>query len=109
MPSDRGHRGSSFDEFLKEEGLYEVTQAAAVKRVIVELLDEGMNRESLSKPMMARRMGTSRSQLDRVLDPGNTTIQLDTLIKAARAVGRELRIGFGPRLRGEVASGKGRR
>jgi DNA-binding phage protein len=107
--SDSGHRGSSFDEFLKEEGLYEVAQAAAVKRVIAELLEEGMSRENLSKPMMAKRMGTSRSQLDRVLDPGNTKVQLDTLIKAARAVGRELRIGFGSRLRGEVAAGRGRR
>jgi DNA-binding phage protein len=97
--SDSGHRGSSFDEFLKEEGLYEVA----------ELLEEGMSRENLSKPMMAKRMGTSRSQLDRVLDPGNTKVQLDTLIKAARAVGRELRIGFGSRLRGEVAAGRGRR
>ncbi len=103
MPSDSAHRGSSFDEFLKEEGLYDVTQSAAVKRVIAELLEEGMSRESLSKPMMAKRMGTSRSQLDRVLDPANTKIQLDTLIKAARAVGRELRIGFGTRLRGQVA------
>lgn len=109
MLSNSEHRGSNFDEFLKEEGLYEVTQAAAVKRVIADLLEEGMNRESLSKPMMAKRMGTSRSQLDRVLDPANTTIQLDTLIKAARAVGRELRIAFGPRLRGEVAGGRGRR
>ncbi len=106
MRSDSKHRGSSFDAFLKEEGLYEVTQASAVKRVIAELLEEGMNRESLSKPMMARRMGTSRSQLDRVLDPANATIQLDTLIKAARAVGRELQIGFGPRLRGRGAGGR---
>ncbi len=109
MPSDNGRRGSTLDEFLKEEGLYGVTQAAAVKRVIAELLEEGMNRESLSKPMMAKRMGTSRSQLDRVLDPANSAIQLDTLIKAARAVGRELRIGLGPRLRNEVAAGRGRR
>ena len=108
MRSDSKHRGSSFDEFLKEEGLYEVTQAAAVKKVIAELLEEGMNRECLSKPMMARRMRTSRSQLDRVLDPANATIQLDTLIKAARAVGRELRIEFGSRPRGRVAGGKGR-
>lgn len=109
MRTDNGHRGSTFDAFLKEEGLYAVTQAAAVKRVIAELLEEGMNRERLSKPMMAKRMGTSRSQLDRVLDPGNTKVQLDTLIKAARAVGRELRIGFGSRLRSEVTAGRGRR
>jgi len=90
------HRGSSFDDFLREEGLYEQTQASAVKRVIAELLAEGMNREGLSKPQMARRMGTSRSQLDRVLDPRYVTIQLDTLIKAARAVGQEVSIVFKP-------------
>jgi len=97
MPAASKHRGSSFDEFLKEDGLYEIAQASAVKRVIAELLEEGMTREGLSKPMMAKRMGTSRSQLDRVLDPANAAVQLDTLIKAARAVGRELRIGFSPR------------
>ncbi|HVY82362.1 MAG TPA: hypothetical protein VG994_15325 [Steroidobacteraceae bacterium] len=90
------HRGSSFDDFLKEENLYEPVQAAAVKRVIAELLEEGMAREGLSKPQMAKRMGTSRSQLDRVLDPDNVTIQLDTLIKAARAIGREVNIQFKP-------------
>lgn len=90
------HRGSSFDDFLKEENLYEPVQAAAVKRVIAELLEEGMAHEGLSKPQMAKRMGTSRSQLDRVLDPDNVTIQLDTLIKAARAIGREVNIQFKP-------------
>jgi len=85
------HRGSSFDDFLKEN-----VQAAAVKRVIAELIEEGMAREGLSKPQMAKRMGTSRSQLDRVLDPANVTIQLDTLIKAARAVGCDVNILFKP-------------
>lgn len=93
---DNEHRGSSFDHFLKEENIYEEVQAAAVKRVIAELLEEGMAREGLSKPQMAKRMGTSRSQLDRVLDPANITIQLDTLIKAARAVGRDVSIQFKP-------------
>lgn len=90
------HSGSSFDDFLKEEGIYEQTQAAAVKRVVAELIEEGMRRDGLSKPQMAKRMGTSRSQLDRVLDPNNATIQLDTLIRAARAVGREVSISFLP-------------
>jgi DNA-binding phage protein len=94
------HRGSSFDDFLKSEGSYEETQAVAVKRVVADLLEDGMRREGLSKPQMAKRMGTSRSQLDRVLDPGNATIQLDTLIRAARAVGREVNISFNfPRAR----------
>jgi len=88
------HRGSGFDAFLKEERVYEEVQAAAVKRVVAELIEEGMEREGLSKPEMARRI--SRSQLDRVLDPSYVTIQLDTLIKAARAVGRDVRILFRP-------------
>lgn len=90
------HRGSDFDEFLKEEHIYEATQAAAVKRVVAELLAEGMKRERISKPEMAKRIGTSRSQLDRILDPAYVTIQLDTLIKAARAVGQDVRILFRP-------------
>ncbi len=90
------HRGSTFDDFLREENLYEKVQAAVVKRVIAELLEEGMAREGLSKPQMAKRMGTSRSQLDRVLDPRNITIQLDTLIRAARAVGQDVSILFKP-------------
>ena len=97
MPGPNQHRGTRFDDFLKSEGLYEAVQASAIKKVIAELLREGMTREGLSKPMMARRMGTSRSQLDRVLDPANAAVQLDTLIKAARAVGRELRIDLRPR------------
>jgi antitoxin HicB len=90
------HRGSNFDEYLQEEHVYEATQAAAVKRVVADLLVEGMQREGLSKPEMARRIGTSRSQLDRILDPQYVTIQLDTLIKAARAVGQDVRILFKP-------------
>lgn len=90
------HTGSTFDDFLKEQNLYDKVHAAVVKRVIAELLEEGMAREGLSKPQMAKRMGTSRSQLDRVLDPGNVTIQLDTLIKAARAVGQEVTVLFKP-------------
>jgi antitoxin HicB len=90
------HRGSDFDDFLREEGIYEEVHAATVKRVIAGLLEEGMVREGLTKPEMARRMGTSRSQLDRVLDPRYVTIQLDTLMKAARAVGQDVRILFEP-------------
>jgi len=88
------HRGSDFDQFLKEEGTYEEVHAAALKQVVSRLLQEGMAREGITKPEMARRMGTSRSQLDRVLDPANVTIQLDTLFKAARAVGRSVRVSF---------------
>ncbi len=90
------HEGSSFDDFLREEGLYEEVHAATLKRLVAGLLADGMSRKGLTKPEMARRMGTSRSQLDRVLDPGYVTVQLDTLVKAARAVGQSVHILFEP-------------
>lgn len=86
------HRGSDFDDFLKEDGMYEEVQARALKRALAEQLDDAMQSGNLSKMLMAQRMATSRSQLDRVLDPGNLSIQLDTLIKAANAVGRTVEI-----------------
>ena len=86
------HRGSNFDDFLKEEGIYSEVQARALKRALAEQLDEAMQSGKLSKVNMAQRMATSRSQLDRVLDPTNLSIQLDTLIKAASAVGRTVEI-----------------
>lgn len=86
------HTGSSFDDFLKEDGIFEEVQARALKRALAEQLDEAMQSGKLSKVAMAQRMATSRSQLDRVLDPRNLSIQLDTLIKAASAVGRTVEI-----------------
>jgi len=86
------HSGSDFDDFLKEDGIYEEVQARALKRALAEQLDEAMQSGKLSKVNMAQRMATSRSQLDRVLDPTNLSIQLDTLIKAASAVGRTVEI-----------------
>ena len=90
------HTGSSFDDFLREEGIFEEVRAATLKRMVARLLAEGMSRKGLTKPEMARRMGTSRSQLDRVLDPSYVTIQLDTLMKAAHAVGQTVQILFEP-------------
>ena len=86
------HTGSSFDDFLKEDGIYEEVQARALKRALAEQLDDAMQSSKLSKVNMAQRMATSRSQLDRVLDPNNLSIQLDTLMKAASAVGRTVEI-----------------
>jgi hypothetical protein len=86
------HTGGNFDNFLQEEGIFEQTQARALKRALSEQLDEAMQSGKLSKVTMAQRMATSRSQLDRVLDPSNLSIQLDTLIKAASAVGRTVEI-----------------
>ncbi|MCZ0934214.1 MAG: Fis family transcriptional regulator [Gemmatimonadetes bacterium] len=92
MVEERGSVGTSFEDYLREQGTLEETTAAAVKRVIAWQLKEAMATESLSKNQMAKEMNTSRSQLDRVLDPNNDRIQLATLIGAAEALGRQLRI-----------------
>ena len=88
----KGRIGSSFDEFLKDEGAYEETNALAIKRTLAWQLENAMAKEGMSKNDMAKRMHTSRSQLDRILDPDNDKIQLDTVFKAARALGREVKL-----------------
>jgi hypothetical protein len=102
------HTGSGFDEFLVEEGIFEEVQAGALKRALAEQLEEGMAAARLTKIRMAEHMKTSRSQLDRVLDPDNVSIQLDTLIKAARALGKTVEIqiskGANPAFHGDETS-----
>ena len=88
----KSNRGSTFDEFLKDKGTYEETTSVAVKRVLAWQLEQAMEKEQLSKNQMAKRMKTSRSQLDRILDPTNPKIQLDTIMKAAAVLGREVRL-----------------
>jgi antitoxin HicB len=88
----KGHIGSSFDAFLKEEGLYEEVTARAIKRVIARQLDALMAEQRLTKSALAKRMKTSRAQLDRLLDPENESVTLGTLTRAAKAVGRQLRM-----------------
>ena len=90
----KGRIGSSFDDFLKEEGIYEEVTAKAIKRVIARQLDDIMRQNHLTKSMLARRMQTSRAQLDRLLDPNNESVTLATLTRAAHAVGRKLRMEF---------------
>ena len=92
MAKSNRHKSSRFDDFLKEEGIFEEVQARALKRALAEQIEESMQAASLTKTAMASKMSTSRSQLDRVLDPDNLSIQLDTLIKAARAVGKSVEI-----------------
>jgi len=84
--------GSSFDEFLQEEGILEEATATAVKRVIAFQLAEKMSEHSLSKSEMARRMATSRSALDRLLDPENASVTLQTLQSAVQALGGRLTV-----------------
>ena len=86
------HIGSSFDEFLKDEGMYEDVTAAAVKRAIALQIAQEMETQKISKAEMARRMKTSASQLSRLLHHGHDRIQLETLYKAARAVGKQLEL-----------------
>jgi hypothetical protein len=83
--------GSSFDDWLREEGIYEVVTAAAIKRVLARQISQEMANQNLSKSDMAKRMQTSRAALDRLLDPENDAVTLNTLFKAATAVGRQLR------------------
>lgn len=88
------HKGSTFDSFLEEEGLLEETEAVAIKRVIAFQLEQMMREMNLSKSAMASKMRTSRSALERLLDPINTSITLYTLVKAARVVGKKLKFSF---------------
>ena len=88
----KGKVGSSFDDFLKDEGIYEEVTARAIKRVIARQLDALMEDQGLTKSALAKRMKTSRAQLDRLLDPENESVTLGTLARAAQAVGRQLRM-----------------
>ena len=92
MAKRNQHVGSNFDDFLKEDGMFEAVQAKALKRALSEQIEESMQAANISKVKMAELMATSRSQLDRVLDPDNISVQLDTLMKAARAVGKTVEI-----------------
>ncbi len=88
----KGRIGSSFDDFLREDGTHAEVTAQAIKRVLARSLDSMMKEQGLSKSALAERMHTSRSQLDRLLDPANSSVTLDTLVRAARAVGRKLHL-----------------
>jgi DNA-binding Xre family transcriptional regulator len=88
----KGRIGSSLDDFLREEGIYEEVTARAIKRVIARQLGVLMQEQGLTKSELAKRMETSRAQLDRLLDPENESVTLGTLTRAAHAVGRNLRM-----------------
>jgi len=86
------HIGGSFDDFLEEEGLLAEAEAVAAKRVVAFQIQKLMEEQKLTKAALARRMNTSRSALDRLLDPGNPSVTLLTLERAASALGRRLKI-----------------
>lgn len=87
-----GTAGQLFEEFLREQGTYEETTEVAVKRVLAFQIAAAMKEQHISRVEMARRLDTSRSQLDRLLDPDNDTVTLATLARAAKAVGRSLKL-----------------
>lgn len=86
--------GSSFEDFLKDEGLFEEVTTQAVKRVLAWQISEAMKAKGISKIEMARRMQTSRSQLDRFLDPDNDKVLLETVQRAASAIGKRVSISL---------------
>jgi DNA-binding Xre family transcriptional regulator len=89
------HIGSNFNDFLEEEGILAETENIAVKRVIAFQVEQMMIEQKLSKTEMSRRMNTSRAALDRLLDPANRAVTLQTLHRAARALGKRLLISIG--------------
>ena len=87
-----GGVGSSFDDFLEDEGILEEVTEIAVKSVLAYQLAEVMKARKITKAALARQMQTSRSQIDRLLDPEREGVTLGTIIKAARVVGRRLEL-----------------
>ena len=92
MKKRNKHIGSSLEDFLKEEGILEETRAVVLKETLAWQVRQAMEKNKISKVEMAQRMNTSRAALDRLLDPGNASVTLQTLTRAAHAVGRDLRI-----------------
>ena len=91
---EKGGLGETFEEFLKRDGSYEEASSVAVKRVIAWQLQQIMTDQAITKVEIARRLHTSRAQLDRLLDPDNGAVTLEMLTRAAKAVGRTIRLEF---------------
>ena len=88
------YSGSNFDDFLAEEGILEEVSARALKRLVALQIADIMQETKMTKTLLAQKLQTSRSQVDRLLDPDNTSITLESLEHLARAVGKQLRIEF---------------
>ena len=92
MTQKNPHIGSTFESWLDEQGIREQITAAAIKEVIAEQLAAEMKKKGITKMRMAELMQTSRAQIDRLLDPKNSSVTLETLMRAAKIVGRQLRL-----------------
>ena len=82
--------GSTFDSFLEEQGIREEVEAVAIKRVLAWQLGQAMRKQQKTKRAIAKQLRTSRSQLDRLLDPNNVSVTLDTITRAAHALGKRI-------------------
>ena len=92
MNAEQQALGSPFDDFLSEEKILVEVDALATKKVISYQIQQSMEKKNISKTEMAKRMGTSRSSLNRLLDPLNTSVSLATIESAVVALGRKLSI-----------------
>jgi len=90
------HDGTTLDDFLRDEGIFEEVEAAALKRALALNVADLMQKQHLQKTVMAKQMRTSRAALDRLLDPSNTSVTLATLTRAAKALGRKIQIELVP-------------
>lgn len=90
--ADNKHRGSTLDSFLENDGILAEVQAKAIKEVVAWQLGEAMRQRGISKSALARMMRTSRTQVDRVLDPESGNVTIETLQKAAAVVGRRVEL-----------------
>ena len=88
----RSHTGSTFDSFLEQEGIREEVEAVAIKRVLAWQLEQAMQKQQKTKQAMAKQLHTSRSQLDRLLDPENVSVSLHTMARAAKVLGKRITI-----------------
>jgi DNA-binding Xre family transcriptional regulator len=89
---NKNNIGSTFDSWLREEGIYDEASSAAIKRVLTRQVEAAMAEQNISKAEMAKRMQTSRAALNRLLDPSHDAVALSTLQKAAIALGRQIRL-----------------
>lgn len=89
---NKKHLGSNFDDFLREEGLLAETEAVSLKRVVAFQIAQLMESNRVSKAALAKRMQTSRASVERLLDPSNESVTLQTLERAALALGKRLQI-----------------
>jgi antitoxin HicB len=90
----RKHLGSRFDDFLADQGILEDCQATAIKFKISRELEKAMSKSKISKADIARQLKTSRTGVDRLLDPENTSITLNTMAKVAHLLGKRIEFGL---------------